>query len=111
MVCVSCDLCDLCPCVTLVCMYYDDAMMQAEAQGWADAFNKRRPPKEVQFLTGMRTAAAVLCKYYALPSLLHSLTATCHFIHLAPHPNAHITPLPQPSCASSLTALASPSAT
>jgi hypothetical protein len=32
--------------------YYDDAMMQAEAQGWADAFNKRRPPKEVQFLTG-----------------------------------------------------------
>jgi hypothetical protein len=27
-------------------------MMQAEAQGWADAFNKRRPPKEVQFLTG-----------------------------------------------------------
>ncbi len=33
--------------------YYDDAMMQAEAQGWADAFNKRRPPKEVQFLTGI----------------------------------------------------------
>jgi hypothetical protein len=33
-------------------------MMQAEAQGWADAFNKRRPPKEVQFLTGaFRTRA------------------------------------------------------
>jgi hypothetical protein len=45
--------------------YYDDAMMQAEAQGWADAFNKRRPPKEVQFLTGtalLRTRhAAAAC--------------------------------------------------
>ena len=48
-------------------MYYDDAMMQAEAQGWADAFNKRRPPKEVQFLTGRRTAAAVLCSTTLCP--------------------------------------------
>ena len=47
-------------------MYYDDAMMQAEAQGWADAFNKRRPPKEVQFLTG--AAPLLHC------CLLHLLT-------------------------------------
>ncbi len=40
--------------------YYDDAMMQAEAQGWADAFNKRRPPKEVQFLTGLIPCICVL---------------------------------------------------
>ncbi len=50
--------------------YYDDAMMQAEAQGWADAFNKRRPPKEVQFLTGAAacgTAAITAMRCRLLP--------------------------------------------
>ncbi len=60
-------------------MYYDDAMMQAEAQGWADAFNKRRPPKEVQFLTG---AAPLLHPLSAPPA---RFTFYCGFTLVALH--------------------------